>query len=241
MTSLKTLPLVAAALVWGSLALSADYQTAVFTGFDDADEFNSFQYFHFTTPEPDDYDPTFLDLYVVDYGDPDGSYVEMISFIDPLEPSEGGSETGYRTENIAVYQDQFWIPAFDGPIESVYFSIDVRTGGEFANLYFGIEQDGSGTFIYPDFYDENDLYDGFTTITREIDLADYDFIDGFGSDIPILFGFGFAFETFDEFGGQAQIEFDNFLVEVKVIPEPSALALLGLGGFALVLLRRRRA
>lgn len=129
-------------------------------------------------------------------------------------------------------------PALQGAFDSVRFSMDVRTTGPFQEAFFGIADANGGNFS------------GFGAVNTDGNWHDYSITLGqsdfssrdFAGDLDLKFGFGFLTSGIDVSDGPISyfVDVEHFKVVVSVIPEPGSLSVLGLGGLALIIRRRRQ-
>jgi len=137
-----------------------------------------------------------------------------------------------------------YIPSIQGEIESINFSLDVRTIDPLVtDVFFEISDPNGGSVA------NGSLGGAFQPITADGTWQTYVLTgvmqdgatnrDFAGSD-PLSFGFGFlSFEDVFQDPIDSFIDVDNFVVEVTLVPEPASMALLGLG--CLLIAGRRRA
>jgi PEP-CTERM motif len=203
----------------------------------------------------DFFSPSYSVIYVSPADPTDQSYFTFADFV------AGGNPTSYRTithehdlergldgspvngtgqvtlqtillENSATYQ-----PSSDGPIQTLSFSIDVRSSRP-ASVYFNFANQANSSFA-----------GGFTPFTASAiwqtitvsGLMEADFIgSNFATSDQLKFGFGFVSSanvtarptTFN-------FDVDNFKVTIVPVPEPSSAFLAGLASLALCQRRRR--
>ena len=171
-----------------------------------------------------------------------GSTLEAFHFHDidrdPSGQPFGGGDTEVQTffSNSALSYN----PATQGPIQSISFSLDIKTSAPFESLFFTIGDsngdtvaNGGGGFL-------SVVPNGeWQTVTlTEVTAAGASGRDFSGSD-PLSFGFGFtSFEEVTNGPVLLEVLADNFRIEITPVPEPSSALLLTLG--LLSLTRRRR-
>lgn len=159
---------------------------------------------------------------------------------DELGDPFGSSDT--ELQSFFLNSDLSYTPASQGAIETLSFSLDVKTFDPFESVYFVIG-DSLGTSVAQGFAGT-----GFLTITpngewQTVTLSGVTQADVVSRDLsgalPLEFGFGFTSSA--EVSSSPETFFlqaDNFRIEVSAIPEPSSALILALG--SLGLWRRRR-
>ena len=134
-----------------------------------------------------------------------------------------------------------WDPIANGAIKDVLFSMDVFTNDPGVKAGFAIGQ-GSGTSVIWPFPGVSTVPTG-TWVHVSFDALPSTFASkNFTTGTPLTFGFSpFTFNSADPTITDYSVYFDNFKVQVDVIPEPASCALwLGTGAAALLLWRRKR-
>ena len=151
---------------------------------------------------------------------------------DPTIQNGLVTHQSFLLEDTDTYQ-----PSSEGAIQTLNFSIDVRSSRS-AEVFFAYqEQAGFGYFS------------GFTTFSGtgvwqsiSVSLSQGDFASGadFATAAPLRFGFGF-FSRDDVTVGPTSYSFDvdNFRLNIIPVPEPSAALFAVLGSAALLLSRHR--
>jgi MYXO-CTERM domain-containing protein len=203
------------------------------------DDFSSPDYsFNFVAPlDPtDESTSSFMDL--SSGGNP--TFYRTINHEHDLERNMNGmpvNGTGLVTHQSILFENtDTWQPTVDGEIQSLTFSIDVRSS-EAAEVYFTFaNQLGSG------------FAGGFTPFTPSVGwqtitvsgLTEADFIGSdFATSDQLKFGFGFfSSDNVTTAPSTFSFDVDNFKLEITPVPEPSVAVLAGLGTIGL--LRRRR-
>lgn len=138
---------------------------------------------------------------------------------------------------------------FNKPGQSVMWTFDLPDGAVIHNVYATWAQQGNSganhfysynegsleTFVRPAANSTGELVLQWTAADTDTHNANFQRI--FAGDITVAGGDGFAVTWTQGDGGYPYI--DTVLIDYTAIPEPSA-ALLGLGGLALILRRRRK-
>ena len=162
--------------------------------------------------------------------------VDRDGFGDPVGATDASLQSFFVNDTFS------YTPSSQGAINSLSFSLDVKTSDLIDSVYFFVGDSLGGTVA------QGFTGDGFLSITQDgewqtltlsgVTQADLGSRDLSGS-LPLEFGFGFLSNT-DVSGGAETffLQADNFIVEIDAIPEPSSVLLLSLG--MLGILGRRR-
>ncbi len=188
--------------------------------FNDADSFGN----------PDDVSSAFYNNTILLDGNP-GAYgelwhdhdVDRDEFGDPINGDTATSLQSFFSDLTASYT-----PSLEGEIQSISFSLDVRTSDPIDSLFFEISDssggsvaNGGGGFLPINSDGEWNTYT-LTGVTQS-GASGRDFA---GSD-PLSFGFGFTSFADVFFGNELYvIDVDNFVVTVTPVPEPASLVML---------------
>ncbi len=162
--------------------------------------------------------------------------VDRDEFGDPFGAADASVQSFFINDEFS------YTPSSQGAIDTLSFSLDVKTTDPFGSVYFIVGDSLGGSVA------QGLSGSGFLSITQDgewqtltlsgvtqTDLSGRDF----SGSLPLEFGFGFLSDT-DVSGGAETflLQADNFRVEINAIPEPSSALLLSLG--MLCILRRRK-
>lgn len=177
---------------------------------------------------------------VVSGGNP-GSYLQVLHTLEVMENAPNGAVS---LQSILDDQNFTYTPSISGAIQSLSFSIDIRTSDPFSSVGFVVnDQEGGQLAGFTSF----DTDGNWQTVTFEGLLqSDFDSRDFSGS-LPLSFGFSLLSNGYlmDDGNGNYESQFhtadvDNFRVTAILVPEPSSLALFGLMTCGLMFCRSRR-
>lgn len=133
------------------------------------------------------------------------------------------------------YNGYQYSPSVSGAISSITFSVDVYLDAP-AQIFFNVDQAGTG-FSAGNY--DIDTVGQYVTVTGTFGPEDFPILNFSGSS-PLKFGFGM--QTLIENTGDIHVitgYFDNFVVSIETVPEPTALGMLAIGSLALLKYRRR--
>ena len=162
--------------------------------------------------------------------------VDRDEFGDPFGGTDASIQSFFINEAFS------YTPSSQGAIDTLSFSLDVKTTDLFSSVYFIVGDSLGGSVA------QGLSGSGFLSITQDgewqtltlsgVTQADLSGRDFSGS-LPLEFGFGFLSDTDVSSGAETfLLQADNFKVEINAVPEPSSVLLLSLGVLGLV--RRRR-
>lgn len=171
-----------------------------------------------------------------------GSFLQVFHDHD-VDRDEFGDPFGDSLTSIQSFFDNTALshtPSTQGIVDSITFSLDIRTSDPIDAIFFSINDSTGGTLANGGAGILPIVGDGqWQTITLPgVTQAGAPGRNFSGSD-PLSFGFGFI-SSADVFGGPETftLQADNFRIEINPIPEPSSALLVALG--LLGLARRRR-
>ena len=159
-----------------------------------------------------------------------------------LELMDGAENNQVFVQSIYERSDISYTPTVSGAIQSLAFSIDVRSSDPFTSLGFVVSGSGGNLAGFTSFTTDGEWH---TVTVSGLTQADFPTQDFSGS-TSLHFGFSFLSDgsLSDDGNGVFTpeihiVDVDNFVVTATLVPEVSSAMLLGLGclGFAF---RRRR-
>ncbi|MGJ8723322.1 MAG: PEP-CTERM sorting domain-containing protein [Roseibacillus sp.] len=160
--------------------------------------------------------------------------VQRDEFGFPVGPSFTNLESLYSNSSLS------YNPAAEGPIQSITFSLDIKTTQPFDLVYFTINDSSGSTVADGKNGEITVVSDGeWHSITlSEVTQAGATDRDFAGSD-SLFFGFGFtSFAEVTNGPANFLMSADNFQINITPVPEPSSLLLLTLGLLGLTGRRR---